>query len=98
MRLGNLIAYTYVLPVVVLNQIRNLIINYNWSITDAFKLATSNPGKFLNLNKGELKVGNDADILLLDKKTLELRYVFSKGELVKTPNWTKQPLIPVCSP
>jgi len=93
---GNLIAYTYVKPVVLLNQVRNLILNYSWSVTEAFKIATSNPGKFLSLNKGEIKVGDDADILILDKTTLQLKYVFARGQLVKTPTWTKQPMIPVC--
>jgi hypothetical protein len=34
-------------------------------------------------------VGKDADLLLLDKDTLELRYVFARGELVRTPEWVR---------
>lgn len=33
--------------------------------------------------------GKDADLLLLDESSLELRYVFAKGVLVKTPDWTR---------
>ena len=31
----------------------------------------------------------DADLLLLDEHTLELRYVYAKGILVRTPEWTR---------
>lgn len=36
----------------------------------------------------QIAAGKDADLLLLDKKTLELRYVYAKGALVRTPEWT----------
>lgn len=31
----------------------------------------------------------DADLLLLDSETLELHSVFARGQLVKTPEWTR---------
>ena len=31
----------------------------------------------------------DADLLLLDAKTLDLQYVYAKGVLVRTPEWTR---------
>lgn len=37
----------------------------------------------------QIAVGKDADLLLLDAKTLELRYVVALGQLVKTPEWTR---------
>ena len=35
----------------------------------------------------QIAVGCDADILVLDPTTYELRYVFAKGKLVRTPDW-----------
>lgn len=39
--------------------------------------------------KGRLAVGADADLLLLDQTTLDLRYVVAKGQLAKTPMWVR---------
>jgi len=93
---GNLIAYTYVLPIVILNQIKQLVFLHSWSISDAISLATLNVGTFLGFQKGQLQEGWDADLLILDKASLNISYVISKGELVKTPTWTKQPFVPAC--
>ena len=35
----------------------------------------------------QIAVGCDADILVLDPTTYELRYVFAKGKLMRTPDW-----------
>ena len=35
----------------------------------------------------QVVVGFDADILVLKEDTLDLQYVFAKGELVRTPEW-----------
>lgn len=35
----------------------------------------------------QIATGKDADLLLLDKDSLELQYVFAKGKLVRTPEW-----------
>lgn len=46
----------------------------------AFSVATANPAKVLKLpHKGELAKGKDADLVLLDKTTLAVRAVMSKG-------------------
>ena len=37
----------------------------------------------------QIAAGRDADILLLDSQTMELRYVFAKGVLMRTPEWTR---------
>lgn len=39
-------------------------------------------------DKGVIEIGADADILLLDKNTLKLKYVVAKGCVVMTPKWT----------
>ena len=41
------------------------------------------------LSSMQIALGKDADLLLLDAKTLELRYVVAMGQLVRTPEWTK---------
>lgn len=37
----------------------------------------------------QIAIGKDADLLLLDQSTLELQYVYAKGLLVRTPEWTR---------
>lgn len=37
----------------------------------------------------QIAANKDADLLLLDEHTLELRYVYAKGVLVRTPEWTR---------
>lgn len=37
----------------------------------------------------QIEVGCDADLLVLDESTFELQYVFAKGKLVRTPEWTE---------
>ena len=35
----------------------------------------------------QIMVGFDADILVLKEDSLDLQYVYAKGELVRTPDW-----------
>ena len=46
-----------------------------------------------NLPRGhsvvQIAVGKDADLLLLNSDTLELQFVYAKGKLVRTPEWTQ---------
>lgn len=37
----------------------------------------------------QIAAGKDADLLLLDQDTLELKSVYAKGLLVCTPEWTR---------
>lgn len=49
-------------------------------VQDALRVVTSNPARILKLpHKGQLLVGADADLLLIDKHTLELKAVMAKG-------------------
>lgn len=51
-------------------------------IEEAFKIVTSNPAKNLGLShKGNIKVGNDADLCLFDHD-LKLKDVFARGQLM----------------
>ena len=77
-----------------INQLKEMILEYNWSITEAFRLATSNTADYLLLNnKGKLLVGRDADLLILDQN-LDINYVISKGIILKTPTFTTQGMFP----
>ncbi|WP_152657960.1 beta-aspartyl-peptidase [Oceanobacillus sp. CFH 90083] len=50
------------------------------SIEEVLPLVTSNTAAALKLNnKGGIQEGKDADVLILDKKTLALEHVFAKG-------------------
>lgn len=49
----------------------------------ALQTVTSNPARMLKLDhKGQLAVNKDADILLLDKETLDIDTVIAKGEIM----------------
>ncbi|MFT4756399.1 MAG: beta-aspartyl-dipeptidase (metallo-type) [Vicingaceae bacterium] len=61
-------------------QVVELLKESEVSISDAFKIITTNPAKNLGLkNKGHVKVGYDADFCCLTKD-LELCDVFAKGK------------------
>lgn len=49
-------------------------------VQDALRVVTSNPARILKLpHKGQLQLGADADLLLIDKNTLQLKAVMAKG-------------------
>lgn len=49
-------------------------------VQDALRVVTSNPARILKLpQKGQLQLGADADLLLIDKNTLQLKAVMAKG-------------------
>eukprot|EP01102_Stenamoeba_stenopodia_P013100 TRINITY_DN41_c0_g2_i1.p1 TRINITY_DN41_c0_g2~~TRINITY_DN41_c0_g2_i1.p1 ORF type:complete len:465 (-),score=122.95 TRINITY_DN41_c0_g2_i1:1453-2820(-) len=93
---GAVISYGVGLPNAVLYTIQELILKGEWPINLAFQLATSNSANFLGFaGKGEVAVGNDADILVLDpSQGLELQYVFALGEMIKNTTWTKTAMFP----
>ncbi len=65
------------------NAFKDLILEENLKIGEAVRIVSTNPAKILTLkNKGEIKEGNIADILLLDKNSLEIDSLFSKGETI----------------
>jgi beta-aspartyl-dipeptidase (metallo-type) len=67
------------------NQIRECVLKHNFTLEEVLPLVTKNTAGALKLAlKGALKEGNSADILLLTKKTLELREVISSGKRLFT--------------
>jgi beta-aspartyl-dipeptidase (metallo-type) len=92
---GNLVYYGVGMPDNVINELRMLIQHFHWSIEQAFRLVTTNTAAVLALpHKGRLAVGNDADVLVLDAKTLAVQYVFARGNALKTPSWTASGMFP----
>jgi len=52
-------------------------------IEDAIRVTSTNISKHLKLDKkGEIKAGKDADLILLDKNTLQIKYVIAKGKIM----------------
>ncbi|MFW6132195.1 MAG: beta-aspartyl-peptidase [Candidatus Aminicenantaceae bacterium] len=65
-----------------LNRFCSLIKNKIISIEDAIRLFSTNPAEFYKLyKKGEIKVGNDADLLIMDKD-LNITDLLSMGRLM----------------
>lgn len=64
-----------------LDALRNCMRIMGKDIATAARLCSANPAKLLNLNKGEIAVGRDADIIILDDK-LELLHTISSGKLI----------------
>jgi beta-aspartyl-dipeptidase (metallo-type) len=77
-------------PDLALKTIQNLVLKYSWPLEEAIQFSTSNPATYLNLNrKGFLTEDYDADIIVLNQTDLKPLYVFGKGQILKTPTWTK---------
>ena len=52
-------------------------------IEDAIRVTSTNISKHLKLDKkGEIKAGKDADLIVLDKNTLQIKYVIAKGKIM----------------
>lgn len=60
-----------------------LVLRCGLPLADALSLCTRNPAKRMRLpNKGELRPGADADILVLERESLRIRAVVARGEVV----------------
>lgn len=66
--------------------IKELVINYKIPLDEAIKILTINVAKALDLNnKGEIKEGKDADIIILDKN-YDINYVIALGKIMLENN------------
>lgn len=64
-------------------EVKKAILNKGISIELALSTITSNVAKILKLkDKGEIKSGNIADFVLVNKESLEIEDVYAKGEQV----------------
>ncbi|MBA7548351.1 Isoaspartyl dipeptidase [subsurface metagenome] len=53
------------------------------SVQDAVRISSTNIAKHLKLEqKGEIKEGKDADLLVLDKDSLQIKHVIAKGKIM----------------
>lgn len=78
---GNLIGLTIATEKSLLENFRFLVRQKILSLQDALKLFSTNPATFYKLNqKGEIKVGRDADIILFDKD-FNLTDSFARGRM-----------------
>ncbi|MEE1674887.1 beta-aspartyl-peptidase [Agarivorans aestuarii] len=60
--------------------------SYQVPLEIALSVISSNPAKILGLkNKGQLAVGFDADLVVLDQQSLDIKQVFAMGKSI----WTK---------
>ena len=62
-------------------EFRDLVKEEN-CLSDALKPLTVNPAKCLKLypKKGAIRIGSDADIVVLDKKSMNIEHVFAMGK------------------
>jgi beta-aspartyl-dipeptidase (metallo-type) len=65
---------------ILLNEVRDAVLNDRVPLETALRVVTSNPARILKLRgKGQLAAGADADLALLDPRTLEVRGVIARG-------------------
>ncbi len=68
-------------------EFRDSVLEKGVKIEDGLKVITTNPAQILKLmQKGSLESGKDADILLLDKNSLEIQSVIAKGKMMIKEN------------
>jgi beta-aspartyl-dipeptidase (metallo-type) len=61
-------------------QLRSCVLHHGFQLEHIFPLATSNTADVLQLRKkGRLRPGMDADVLLIDSKSLSITDVFARG-------------------
>jgi beta-aspartyl-dipeptidase (metallo-type) len=88
---GELIKYDVGSPRGILEAIKALREgDHGFPFERLIALATENPARLLRLpGKGRIAQGADADIVLLDPESLDVKYAYTRGEIVKTPEWVR---------
>ncbi len=67
-------------PDILYEQLCGLVVKYGLPLEQMLALCTANPARVLKLeSKGELKVGKDADLVVLERETLDIREVVARG-------------------
>ncbi|MFW5952894.1 MAG: beta-aspartyl-peptidase [Candidatus Natronoplasma sp.] len=80
---GELVRMNSASPVHLKNEFKKMVKEKEIALEDAVRITSTNIAKQLKLNgKGKIQKGKDADLLLLDKKTLQLEYVIANGEVM----------------
>ena len=67
-----------------------MVQQHNLPLALAVTFVTDNPARAMHLDKkkGTLRVGKDADLLVVDSRTLEIECVIARGRVLKAPGWT----------
>ncbi|MGB9977532.1 beta-aspartyl-peptidase [Thermovenabulum sp.] len=78
---GNFKGLSVAKPYSLYKEFKDLVLEEGISLVNALKVITKNPAKSLRLfpQKGTLKIGSDADIVVLDDN-LNIEFVFAKGK------------------
>jgi N-acetylglucosamine-6-phosphate deacetylase len=63
-----------------IDSFRNVVRLFGKDLSAASRVWSKNPAKLLGLNKGEIEVGRDADLIVLDAN-LDLCYTIVGGEI-----------------
>lgn len=64
-----------------IDAFRNAIKLFGKDISMASKLCSRTPARLMGLNKGEIAIGRDSDLIILDTK-LDLRYTIAGGDIL----------------
>ncbi len=79
---GNLVKLETGKPLSLLHEFKDMILNENIPIEKAVQIISTNIANALRLNtKGEIKIGMDADLLILNEK-FEIKTMVAKGILI----------------
>jgi len=80
---GNYVGLTVADVSTLYQEVKDSIINEQIPIEIALKVVTSNPATFLKLeSKGRIEEECDADLVILDKKTLDIKSVIARGKMM----------------
>lgn len=64
-------------------EVRDAILEEGIPLEQAIQVITSNPAQVLKLpHKGAIQKGKDADFVMLDRETLDIRTVIAKGQIM----------------
>ena len=78
---GEMVGFGVATQELLFDQVAKSVKNHGVNLSEALSLITLNTARVLRLeNKGRVEEGLDADLLLLDKKTLNIKHVFAKGK------------------
>jgi beta-aspartyl-dipeptidase (metallo-type) len=67
-------------PDILYSQLCGLVVKHGVPLEQMLALSTRNPARVLKLEgKGELSAGKDADVLVLEQRTLDIREVIARG-------------------
>jgi len=72
-------------------EVKDAVLKKEIDLDKALKVITENPARNLELkNKGKLKEGKDADLVILDNNDLKIKTVIAKGQIMLEDNKLKQ--------